>query len=694
MKSKILLLSMWLMLTGITLPLFAASTPVANDGKWYFVKSQRFNTGGPWWTFNATDNVVIPGTLTKADNQKFKIVSVGETANVTLQDFSGLKITASDDPLGVWDATGPATGWTLTENIVNGVKGYAFPGENAGLHQGSGGWSWKVASGWYDLGDNCTFFFYEATADIDLNIAIDEATVRKNSVVAGTGIGQTPQSAIDNFQTAIETAQATLGSTDATAIQNAINALASATTTFIDATIPIVTSSTAENPVWYLIKNTARGGKGSTLYTTSFGGQLRATTAANTVAADGSSTGAAAPTLNHLFRFERLSDGTYKIINAAMPSGEILQASSGGYSSAPINYGTPASTKWILYLFGYNETLNINELKFSSAGNNTVWHLAGGLDLLSYDGGANSASSWYTEMYTGDVTPLFITGLTNKLAEANTLYNATSTGNRFLNASESARTAFANAIATAQAIHDDPSATPESYLPAAEALDVAIMAYKPNIIKTPASLLSENSGNYRWYWIKSTATGYAKDKVISAGTRAVGAKFTIETQAEEINDAQLFRFVLTEDQTAVAHIINKTGTYKASDGKIANETTEGKTFAIKPFNDSYSFNIKPTSVSAIHAAGDFNIVNYNGAVGSASAWTFVYAVETSATTNTQQLNNDRYTIRLENKVIKVDGVEAFEVYTTSGQRVNQNSPLKSGVYIVKFYDVVEKVMVR
>jgi hypothetical protein len=686
-----------LMLIGLTLPLFAASTPAVDDGKWYYVKSQRFDTGGPWWTFNATDNVAVPGALTKADNQKFKLVAVGETGNVTLQDYSGLKITASNDPRGLWDATGPATGWTLTANTVNGVTGYAFPGENAGLHQGASSWNWRVAAGWYSLADNCTFFFYEVGEDLELNIAIDDAKTRLALTTVGTGIGTTPQSAVDTYQAAIATASGTLGSTDATAIQNAINALATATAAFVDAAIPLVTSSTAENPVWYLIKNTARGGKGSTVFTTTFGGQLRATTAVNTVKADGTSTGAAAPTLNHLFRFERLSDGTYKIVNAAMASGEVLQAASGGYSSQAINYGTPASTKWKLGLFGYNATLDINELKISSAGNNTVWHLDGGNSVLSYDGGAGTASSWYTEVYTGDVTPLFITGLTNKLAEAKTLYIATLTGTRFLNAPQAARTAFADAIATAQAIYDDPASTPESYLPAAEALDAAIIAYKPNIIKTPATLLSESNDKYRWYWIKSTATqAYAKDMVISAGMRDVGEKYTFEPKAEQISDNQLFRFELTDDQTAVLHIINKTGTYMASNGAITEASTAGNTFAINPLVDAYSFNIKPTSVSALHAqATGSHIVNWAGAVGSASAWTFEYAMETpKMITSNQKLNNDRYTIRLENSVIKVDGVETFEVYSVSGQRINQHTPLNSGVYLIKFNNVVEKVMVR
>lgn len=685
-----------LILIGSTLPLFAASTPAANDGKWYYVKSQRFNTGGPWWTFDTTGKFVVPGALTKADNQKFTLVEIGATGKVTVKDHSGLLLNATTGSGVMFDAVGAVTGWTITPNTVNGVTGHAFPGENAGLHQGGGSWSWKVASGWYSLTDNCTFFFYEALEDVNLNIAIDDAQMRLSSTTVGTGKGQTPQSAVDTYQTSINTAKNTLGSTDATAIQTAIDALATATTVFVNAAIPLVTSSTSASPVWYLIKNTTRGGKGATLYTTTFNGQLKNTTAANQVAADGTSTGAAAPTLNHLFRFEKLSDGTYKIVNAAMPQGELLQAAAGGYSSNPIKYGTPESTKWKLQLIGYSATLMVDEIKFVSAGNGTVWHADGGNSLVSYDGGTASASAWYTEVYTGDLSPMFKVGLTNKINEANQLYYATTAGTRFAQAPAASRTTFADAITVAQAINNDPATANEAYLPAATTLDAAIIAYKQSILKALTALQSTNADNYSWYWIQSTATHtYVKDYVISAGIRAVGEKFTYEIKGEEPEDKQLFRFELNTEGTAVLNIINKTGTYMASNGAIATESTIGNTFAINQLSDGYSFNIKPSAVSALHAQNTgTHIVNYAGDTGSASAWTIVYAMETPKVITGNSELNTQYTIRTENKVIKVDGVENFEVYSLSGQKVNRNNQLNSGVYIIKINNFVEKVIVH
>ena len=684
-----------LMLIGVTLTTFAATTPTANDGKWYFVKSQRFSAGGPWWTFDATGKYVVPGALTKADNQKFTVVEIGTTGKVTIKDFSGLLLTATASS-GVFDATGAATGWTITPNVVNGVNGTAFPGENSGLHQGSNSWSWKVAPGWYSLADNCTFFFYEAREDFDLNLAIDDASTRLSITTVGTSKGQTPQSAVDAYQTAINTAKTTLGSTNATDLQNAIAALASATSTFINAKIPMVTSSTAENPVWYLIKNTSRGGKGATVYTNGFNVQMKTTTAANTVLADGSSTGAAAPTLNHLFRFEKQADATYKIINAAMPAGEIIQAATGGSSSSPVRYGTPDVPKWNLNLIGYNATLSVDEIKFVSTGNGTVWHADGSNNVVSWDGGSATASAWYVETYTGELSPLYKVGLTKKIAEAENIAANVSTGTNFGQTSASSKTSINDAIITAKNIHDNVSTTPQQFIDATNALETALTSLKQSIIKSHGSLLSDNSANYSWYWIKSTSTNaYSRDYVISAGMRAIGEKFTYEVKAEEPADVQLFRFELNEEKTAITHIINKAGTYVGSDGSIRAASTAGNTFTAIQLTDGYSFNIKPSAAAALHAQNTgTHIVNYAGEAGSASAWKIEFAMATPKVVTGTSTPDSNVVIRLENKQIMVEGADKFEVYSVNGQKVNHQAQLESGVYLIKINNNITKVVVR
>lgn len=58
-------------------------------------------------------------------------------------------------------------------------------------------------------------------------------------------------------------------------------------------------------------------------------------------------------------------------------------------------------------------------------------------------------------------------------------------------------------------------------------------------------------------------------KVISAGARLSGEKYTYEAKAAEISDAQLFRFELTEDKQKVQNIVNKlNGQYVSINGAI------------------------------------------------------------------------------------------------------------------------------
>ena len=239
------------LLLGISLSAFGASTPVAGDGKWYYVKSQR-GGAGLWWT--KVDATVIPNKLAKTDDQKFTLVSAPDgEGKVVIKRFDGLLLTA-DGSAGTWNETGAQTGWTLTGNEVGGIQGYAFPGENWGIHQGGSGWQWRVATEYYHLGDNCTFFFYEASVDVDLNIKIDEAQLILNSAIVGTNPGEYPQDAYDALSNAIETAKTTLGSTEVAVIQSAFSALSNAITTFNESLNPLVESFTADAPVWYLIK--------------------------------------------------------------------------------------------------------------------------------------------------------------------------------------------------------------------------------------------------------------------------------------------------------------------------------------------------------------------------------------------------------------------------------------------------------
>lgn len=75
------------------------------------------------------------------------------------------------------------------------------------------------------------------------------------------------------------------------------------------------------------------------------------------------------------------------------------------------------------------------------------------------------------------------------------------------------------------------------------------------------------------------------------------------------------------------------------------------------------------------------------------AYDFVVELLSSGT-GLNDTNANTLSIRVNNGLISVDGVEKFDVYSVSGQRLNAASALQSGVYIVKANNAVQKVLVK
>lgn len=705
MKKNLLKLSVVLLLLSLTLPIFASSTPAANDGKWYYVKSQRFSSGGPWWTFGTK---VIPGALTKADNQKFTLVSIGATANVTIKEFGGTLMATA----GVFDATGAATGWTITPNTEQGITGTAFPGESEGLHQGSDGWNWEVrADGWYDLTDYCTFFFYEATADVDLNIAIDDATVKLNTAIVGIRAGQTPQTAYNNYQTAINTAKTTLGSTDAGAIATAITNLNTATTTFNSSKNPLVLSSTSTSPIWYLIKNTVRGGKGATLYTNGFNAQMLCTTAANAIVADGTSTGAAAPALKHLFRFEIQANGSYRIVNAALPTGEVLEGASGGSSSAVIKYGTattPATT-WNLNALGYNSTLDVDEIKFVSTGNGTIFHDAGHDALVSWDAPSGSASAWYAEKFTGDVNALFqiqydaLTTQYNAIADGSgnpvaPYILGTNAGQYDATKFEMVKTAYAAMVAEA----NTNGVTSQNMIQKFTDLSVAIAAFNTSKLAPVAYGGSINTGNL--YTLKLVQPGSGNDGYYLSNPRTDAGSGTDTNRpyapfVQTIDPTCAWKFVASTTSGKYIIVSNrKANEYIDEEGRVRDASsyvdnnwttktllqntatyTDGTTLLVVKIDQNSNYFITGTTAGATLGRN-------------ASSWSTFKLEQYTPTSNIDAKESNAKAF-VANGTITVSDTDNFNVYTVTGAKV-QNTNLKQGVYFVKTATQTFKVFVK
>lgn len=219
----------------------------------------------------------------------------------------------------------------------------------------------------------------------------------------------------------------------------------------------------------------------------------------------------------------------------------------------------------------------------------------------------------------------------------------------------------------------------------------------PLAINTDVILLvSANAGMYKWFRLINdmAGTGYASGKAMSSNGRLKGEPYTYEDK-DIYSDAQLFRFELTPDQTQVVNMINKASEmYVSAGGLLDSVSTAGNNFEITQLGKTRSFWIDPTleDTDPLHAAADgTHIVNWLADAGSASAWIFEFAGETTDVKNLLPFTNK---IRTANGIITIDGVENFEVYSITGQKQNHKQRLVTGVYIVKVNNSVQKVVLK
>ncbi len=119
-----------------------------------------------------------------------------------------------------------------------------------------------------------------------------------------------------------------------------------------------------------------------------------------------------------------------------------------------------------------------------------------------------------------------------------------------------------------------------------------------------------------------------------------------------------------------------------------------KEFELIPLTDGVSFNIKPAGVNALHAQqSGSHMVNWAGGAGSASAWLIEFAVETPKVTSTTGVESN-VRIRVVNRTVEVEGAASYEIYSVTGQRMQKNAALNTGIYIVRTPELTAKVLVR
>lgn len=523
-----------------------------------------------------------------------------------------------------------------------------------------------------------------AQIKIDLQLKITEATNR----LSGTKEGQDPGTFSAGTRTALQSA---IGAAqvvyDASGSVNqdyidATNALSSAITTY-NSTVVLPQLSTEGNERWYFIQGTRPANTYMT--TMGVGGKIND-----------------APVIPNDSQLWKLVENTtttnastgFTLVNKL--TGEYINTD----VASNVEFVTSATMPGNKLRFIVSNELTGNVYRFwiENAVSSTPalrFHAGGsgnGNNAMNYTGSAADNCTWLFMDYSVALRVFLQTAISS----AQSLIANTFEGAYFGQYSAETRTALSEATAVAQTIYADNTKTDDEIKSATLTINAAIASYKASI-NGPVSLISASGSNYRWYWIKSTsAHAYAQGKVISAGTRILGEKFTFEPKAAELSDVQLFRFELTEDQTKVLNVINKSGGYMANNGAIATTSTADNNFALNLLADGYSFNIKPTSLNAIHAQETgAHIVNWPGDAGTSSAWVFEYALETPRITTA--LNNSEmseYKIKVSDRIISVEGESEFEIYSVTGQKLDKQFRLATGVYFVKLNNATVKVIVR
>lgn len=541
---------------------------------------------------------------------------------------------------------------------------------------------------WYFIVDEATsanydeMYFEAIKRDLADNITKARTTISNSSI--GEEPGQFTQNSVTELEEFIEVAQTIYDSENSIeSFQMTIDELKKAVTAYLaTALLPVLSDETTTR--WYFLQGT----RPANTYMSFTGEGLNVVS--RTVVPDST----------QMWKFVANTSGTgngFAMVNKA--TGQYLNADA-IYNTAvtaigamPINnlkfivsdiYTDKRARFWIEHAEGSTPTFRLH---------------AGNASVMNWNGNAYDNSSWLILDYSSALKKF----LTETVTRATALLGQTVEGTGFGMYSAESRSSLSSAIATAQAVADG-GASDQELTSAKIELEKAMAAYSLTVNKNPELLLSANADNYKWYWIRSTASvAYATGRVMSVGARLSGEKYTFEPKAAEISDTQLFRFELTEDKQKVQNIVNKLyGQYVSVNGAVMDtayyaitDTAQVvKEFELIPLTDGVSFNIKPAGVNALHAQqSGSHIVNWAGGAGSASAWVIEFAVETPKVTSTPSVESN-VRIYVTNRTITVEGASDYGIYSITGQQMQKNTTLNAGIYIVKTPELTVKVLVQ
>lgn len=303
--------------------------------------------------------------------------------------------------------------------------------------------------------------------------------------------------------------------------------------------------------------------------------------------------------------------------------------------------------------------------------------------LMNWTGNKDDNCTWLFMSYSETLKANLI--LTRVVARA--FINAAKVGDKFGQYSQAVYDAY-NAVITAAEALDVPELTDIQCLEESDKLKAAALAFTcNNDVKTVQSPTPEST-DY-WFRLVNAATAdYARDKAMSSQGRAEGEKYTFEA-INEASDAQLFRFELNNEGTAMKAIVNKANEkFMGPTGAIVAESVSGIEFVVEPL-DGFSFKIVPTGYAPLHAQqSGSHIVNWNSGAGSASAWRFVFVKEEA---NVVLLNQARTVSVSSGQPLKGSAVitgTANSSVTTNVMKVSVTALPNKGVFFTAWTNTV------
>lgn len=576
----------------------AQTMPVTDGSIYYYIQFKR-GTNLVVKDMGA-DAIMQSATLSLGDNSQLFKVEAGTTAGTyILTSKLGNKInwngsrfaTSATTSVNIRFISSPNTtykpAWELQREASTSMCMNPFGGSNPGSQLGE----WNTG----DAGNPLAFV---STKDI-LKARIDAATTVYNNTSIGADPGKFNETDRTTFQSAITTAQGVYDSTTATEadIVTAMNNLTTAQNTYLS-TVIVPKLSDGTNTYWYYIQGTRP--TNTYMTTRGTGGKIADL--------------AVIPDDTQLWKlvanaggFALVNKSTGEYINSNVTSGTefVTQATAptnGLRAIASTTYTNQTARFWIENLSGATPAV-----RFHAGGTGN------GSNVMNYTGDPNDNCTWLFMDYTVALKQFLLTSIN----DAQAVYNNTTEGTAPGQFTATARTDLANAIATAQAVYDDPSST--NYVAAKDALNAALATYMASVVKPTVS----TTGNDVWYAIYTT-------RLTNGTMTSNGAGAKVNSQLYTASDSQLWKVVANGTgyalvNKATVEYLNADATGDAATNTKVDMPTNALSFNPSIENIAETFMIEGTNFR-LHtrtSGYSYDIINFGAGVTDNTSYKFV-----------------------------------------------------------------------